>query len=105
LKLTYKEFQCPICKNIFPQSSRTRRLEFCANCKKIRHAEQGKIHAVRIGILKKRETAERKKQNQMRREQGFSKWYPTWNGNAECVRKYSQNVAEQTGDCFATHAR
>ena len=73
MKLTYKEFQCHICKNIFPQSSRTRRLEFCANCKKIRHAEQGKIHAVRISNLKKKETAERKKQCQMRIEQGASK--------------------------------
>ena len=48
MTFSYMEFECRICKIILPQTSRTRKLEFCPKCKIIRHAQQSKIHSKRI---------------------------------------------------------
>ena len=55
MTLSYMEFECRICKHIFPQTSRTRKLEFCEPCKKIRKSQQSKINSERIMKERKKE--------------------------------------------------
>ena len=93
IMLRYNIFtSCKNCSALFISKSRTKEYVYCERC--------------RGQLTTKIRNEKRKKYFEMRKKQGYSKWTtPTWNGNAECVRKFSQNVAEQTGDCFATHAR
>ena len=55
MTLSYMEFECRICKHIFTQTSRTRKLEFCEPCKKIRKSQQSKINSERIMKERKQE--------------------------------------------------
>ncbi len=53
MTISYMEYQCRICKHVYPQTSRTRRLEYCEPCKKIRKSQQSKINSDRIMKEKK----------------------------------------------------
>ena len=51
------EWECRMCKKVFPKRSRANRRLFCDVCKVVRHSQQSIIHSERIA----RENKEKKK--------------------------------------------
>ena len=46
--ISYMEWECRMCKKIFPKRSRANRRLFCDTCKVVRHSEQSIIHSKRL---------------------------------------------------------
>ena len=46
--ISYMEWECRICKKVFPKRSRANRRLFCDTCKILRHSEQSIIHSKRL---------------------------------------------------------